>query len=63
MILPMLFVMFVGLKLTGAIEWSWIAVSIPLIIMVIRWVMREIFINAIKSRDPWAIRLALWMKS
>lgn len=35
LILPMLFVLFVGLKLTGYIAWSWIWVTAPLWIAII----------------------------
>lgn len=63
MFLSALFLLFVGLKLSDNIDWSWICVSIPLILELLRFTIKVTIETAIKEKRPWALKFKAWMKS
>ena len=62
MFLSALFLLFVGLKLSDIIDWSWLCISIPLIIEALRYVIKITIETAIKNKAPWALKFKAWMK-
>ena len=44
MLLTLLTVLFIGLKLTAYIDWSWWLVLSPLILRVVLWVLAVLFL-------------------
>lgn len=54
--------LFIGLKLTGHIDdWSWLQVSLPALVEVLRLIWREVLRSAYKRGEGWAIKLVKWM--
>ena len=48
-----LFVVFLVLKLTGVIDWSWWWVTAPLWIAIALGIVFRIILLVIKNRNPW----------
>lgn len=63
MILKMMFILFLGLKLTNFINWAWWLISAPLILLFIRWLIIEIIKECVRQKYNWAIKFIKWVKS
>ena len=54
--------LFIGLKLTDNIDWSWWLVLMPLIVETFRRVTKQIFLDSLGRGEEWAIKLALYLR-
>lgn len=63
LLLQLLFVLFVGLKLTELIQWNWWLVCTPAIVLTLNFIFLHAFIGALKGNRAWAVNLYIWSKS
>jgi hypothetical protein len=63
MFLKALFLVFLGLKLSGNIDWNWFIISIPLILVFIRFAFQVTLKVGIKENQKWAIKFIRWYQS
>jgi hypothetical protein len=63
MFLKALFLLFLGLKLSGNIDWNWFLILLPIILVFIRFVFQETLKVCYKDNYVWAIKFMKWYKS